>query len=96
MQILKNIIAEPDLWTAQKLYQLYSQNKIVVMPEWLQRLMQKKKWNKNKGERIKSYLFGFFTGRSTIQPFYIVKIEVLEEHIVEQIALQTQKEIKNI
>jgi len=96
MQILKNIIAEPDLWTAQKLYQLYSQNKIVVLPEWLQRLMQKKKWNKNKGERIKSYLHGFFTGRSTIQPFYIVKIEVLEEHIEEQIALQTQKEIKNI
>ena len=96
MIIRKNIVARPDIWTTKELYQLYSQKKIVVMPEWLQRLMQKKKWNKNKGERIKSYLYGFFTGCSTIQPFYIVKIPVLKEHLKSNINLQTNEEVKNI
>ena len=96
MKIKPNIVALPDIWTTKKLYQLYTQNKIVVMPEWLQRLMQKKKWNKNKGERIKSYLYNYFTGCSLIQAFYIVEIPVLKDYLNKNIHLQTNKEIKNI
>ena len=31
MKIKPNIVALPDIWTTKKLYQLYTQNKIVVI-----------------------------------------------------------------
>ncbi len=89
--IQKDVIIIPDIKTVGELYNLAKQKQIQVMPEWLQRLMQPKKWQASKGKKTKSFLSSFFKGSSLLTPFYWIQIDVLGEFINEEIELSEDK-----
>jgi len=96
VQLFKEVAIIPDVKTVWDFYTLAMQNKIAVLPEWLQRLQQKKKWRKNKGEKTLSFLQSFFVGNHLLTPFYMVSINVLIDYIENENKLETDKTIKDI
>jgi len=95
-KIEHNISTTVDVIPAFQLYKDFAEGRIVVMQEWLQRLTQKKKWTKNKGEKIKSYLYSFFTGDNLLQPFFLVNISVLMKHIDQDMKSIVDPSIKKL
>ena len=85
--IRKDVSIIPDIKTVGDFYQLAKQGQIQVMPEWLQRLRQPKKWRSKNGAKTKSFLQSFFKGNSLLTPFYVIQLEVLKFHILESIRL---------
>ena len=85
--IRKDVSIIPDIKTVGDFYQLAKQGQIQVMPEWLQRLRQPKKWRSKNGAKTKSFLQSFFKGNSLLTPFYVIQSEVLKFHILESIRL---------
>jgi len=79
--ILKKVYIMPHIFSVWELYTRFKQGEIAVLPEWLQRLQQKKKWTRKKGKRSKQFLYSFFTGNSELTAFYVVNIDILISNI---------------
>jgi hypothetical protein len=94
--LLKDVQIVPDILTVGELYTRAVNKEIAVMPQWLQRLQQKKKWQKNKGEKSRSFLRSFFNGNSLITPYYIVKIEILLDFIQNEFENEKDKTVSLI
>jgi len=92
----KEVSIIPDVKTIWDFYILALNGKIAVLPEWLQRNQQTKKWRKAKGKKIKSFLRSFFTGNSLLTPFYIVNIDVLLHFIDDEIDTETNESVKKV
>jgi len=86
----------PDIKCIWDFYLLALNGKIAVLPEWLQRNQQTKKWRKAKGKKIKSFLNSFFTGNSLLTPFYIVNIDVLLDFIDDEIDTESNESVKKV
>lgn len=86
----------PDIKSIWEFYLLALNGKIAVLPEWLQRNQQTKKWRKAKGKKIKSFLSSFFTGNSLLTPFYIVNINVLLDFIDDEIDTESNESVKKV
>jgi hypothetical protein len=84
----------PDTMTVWEFYNKASEGKIALMPTWLQRLKQTKRWSKNKGAKTKSFLRSFFGGNNYLTPFYLVKIKVIYDHIRESAEATEEKYLK--
>ena len=82
--------------TVWEFFQLAISGKIAVLPEWLQRHQQTKKWRKAKGKKIRSFLRSFFTGNSVLTPFYMVHVDVLLDYIDDEIDNETDKIVKKV
>jgi hypothetical protein len=94
--ILKDVSIVPDIITVGQLLSQARDEKIAVMPEWLQRLRQTKVWKKKGGAKAKSYMYSFFNGNSLLTPFYIVKIEVLYDFIEKEWIREQNESVKKI
>jgi hypothetical protein len=92
----KEVSILPDIKSIWDFYILALNGKITVLPEWLQRNQQTKKWRKAKGKKIKSFLRSFFTGNSLLTPFYIVNIDVLLDYIDDEIDTETNESVKKV
>lgn len=92
----KEVSIVPDVKSIWDFYTLALNKKIAVLPEWLQRNQQTKKWRKAKGKKIKSFLRSFFTGNSLLTPFYIVNIDVLLDYIDDEIDTETNVSVKKV
>jgi hypothetical protein len=75
--LLKKVVVSPYCENIWDFYTRFQEGEIAVLPEWLQRLEQKKKWQRNKGKKCLEYLHSFFTGNSELTPFYIVDVNIL-------------------
>jgi hypothetical protein len=94
--IYKNVHVIPDIITTGELYTLAKEGQIAVMPEWLQRLKQTRKWGMDKGAKAKSFLYSFFTGNSMITPFYYVGIDILDDYIRNEYKIETDPTVRKI
>src|SRR6056300_2038601 len=92
----KEVSILPDVKSIWEFYLLALNGKIAVLPEWLQRNQQTKKWRKAKGKKIKSFLNSFFTGNSLLTPFYIVNIDVLLDFIDDEIDTESNESVKKV
>src|SRR6056300_1941044 len=92
----KEVSILPDIKSIWDFYILALKGKITVLPEWLQRNQQTKKWRKAKGKKIKSFLRSFFTGNSLLTPFYTVHVNVLLNYIDAEIEEETDKTVKKV
>tara|TARA_Y100000022_G_scaffold163668_1_gene147388 strand:+ start:125 stop:1678 length:1554 start_codon:yes stop_codon:yes gene_type:complete len=82
--------------TVWEFFQLAISGKIAVLPEWLQRHQQTKKWRKAKGKKIRSFLRSFFTGNSVLTPFYMVHVDVLLDYIDDEIDNESDIIVKKV
>ena len=71
--LVQEVSINPEVKTVWDFFQLAISGKIAVLPEWLQRHRQTKKWRRAKGKKIRSFLRSFFTGNSLLTPFYTVQ-----------------------
>lgn len=94
--LYKDVGINAGIKTVWDFFQLANDNKIAVLPEWLQRHQQTKKWRKAKGKKIRSFLRSFFSGNSILTPFYVVKVEVLLDYIDDEIDNETDKTVKKV
>lgn len=94
VRIAVDVKINPDVMTVWDFYLKANQGKITVMPTWLQRLKQSKKWSKDKGAKKKSFLRSFFGGNNFLTPFFVVRIEVLYDYIKESFDATEEKYLK--
>ena len=94
--LLKKVVVSPLITNIWDLYTKFQEGEIAVLPEWLQRLEQKKKWQRKKGKKCLQYLHSFFTGNSELTPFYIVGINVLIKDIESRLTRKLSKTEKSI
>ena len=81
----KQVLIEAETVTIWSLYLDVKEKRLVSMNEWLQRLEQKKKWQKTKGKKAVSYIQSFFSGNNILTPFYCVNIDVLKDHLIDSL-----------
>lgn len=96
IKIVKDVTIVPDIKTIWDLQLAFKEGRIATIPEWLQRLEQPTKWHKNKGKKILSFLRSTFNGNSFCTPFYLVKIEVLIEHLREECERHLEQIVQKI
>lgn len=94
--LMKSVVINVTDMRVEDLYKLYESKKLVTMPEWLQRLRQTSKWNHAKGLKARSFNWSFFNGNSVLTSFYIIAIDILREHLVEELEYEKSKYVKMI
>jgi hypothetical protein len=94
--LVQEVSINPEVKTVWDFFQLAISGKIAVLPEWLQRHRQTKKWRRAKGKKIRSFLRSFFTGNSLLTPFYTVHVNVLLNYIDAEIEEETDKTVKKV
>ena len=94
--LVQEVSINPEVKTVWDFFQLAISGKIAVLPEWLQRHRQTKKWRRAKGKKIRSFLRSFFTGNSLLTPFYTVHVNVLLNYIDAEIEEETNKTVKKV
>ncbi len=75
--VTKTVENEPRKVKLWDLYKSFSEEKIVSLNKWLQRLEKKDEWTKTNYKKAKSYIQSCITGVGTLQEYIIIPIDLL-------------------